>query len=81
MTGPRLPADPGRFPGTRLRRNRQHEWLRRLVAEERLSVDDLIWPLFVQEGKSLQTPIASLPGVERLSIVLLAKRVGVAKEL
>jgi porphobilinogen synthase len=81
MTGPRLPADPGRFPGTRLRRNRQHDWLRRLVAEERLSVDDLIWPIFVQEGSGQRTPIASMPGVERLTIDLVAQAVGNASEL
>jgi len=38
----------GRFPTTRLRRNRQSDWSRRLVAETRLSADDLIWPVFVQ---------------------------------
>ena len=42
----------GRFPTTRLRRNRREDWSRRLVAEHKLSVDDLIWPVFVQEGKN-----------------------------
>lgn len=81
MTRSRIPGDPGRFPSTRLRRNRRHDWLRRLVAEERLSVDDLIWPIFVQEGKSQRTSIDSMPGVERLSIDLLPQAVGEAAEL
>lgn len=56
------------FPTTRLRRNRSYPWLRRMVAETTLSVDDLIWPVFVQEGTSLATPIASMPGVYRYSV-------------
>ena len=43
----------GRYPTTRLRRNRREDWSRRLVAETRLSVDDLIWPVFVQEGRKV----------------------------
>ena len=58
----------GRFPTTRLRRNRREDWSRRLVAENKLSVDDLIWPVFVQEGQNLRTPVASMPGVDRLSV-------------
>jgi porphobilinogen synthase len=53
---------------TRLRRNRRHPWLRRLVAENHLSVDDLIWPIFLREGRGETTPIASMPGVSRLTI-------------
>jgi len=52
----------------RLRRLRSHAWLRTLVAEHHLRVEDLIWPLFVQEGEGLSTPIEGLPGVVRLSI-------------
>ena len=48
----------GRFPTTRLRRNRQSDWSRRLVAETKLSADDLIWPVFVQEGTNARTPVA-----------------------
>jgi len=58
----------GAFPRTRLRRNRRDAWSRALVAEARLSPADLIWPVFVQEGKGKRDPIASMPGVERLSI-------------
>lgn len=61
----------GQFPATRMRRNRRAEWSRRLVSEQQLSVNDLIWPVFVQEGQNQRTAIASMPGVERLSIDLL----------
>src|ERR1700754_1349409 len=53
---------------TRMRRNRQTEWSRRLVRENTLTTDDLIWPLFVTEGTNHREPIASMPGVERLSV-------------
>lgn len=69
------------FPATRLRRNRRHDWSRRLVREQHLSVDDLIWPLFVQEGSGLQTPIDSMPGVSRWSIDLLTEQVARGCEL
>lgn len=55
------------FPHTRLRRSRQHDWSRRLVAEHHLRVDDLIWPLFVCEDDAAG-PIASMPNVERHSL-------------
>jgi porphobilinogen synthase len=56
-----------------MRRNRRTGWSRRLVAETRLSVDDLIWPLFVVEGAAVSQPVASMPGVERLSVDRLAE--------
>jgi porphobilinogen synthase len=52
----------------RMRRNRRAEWARRLVREHRLSTDDLIWPLFVMDGDDARAPVASMPGVERLSV-------------
>jgi porphobilinogen synthase len=52
----------------RPRRNRKAEWARRLVRENVLTVDDLIWPIFLVEGERLRTPIASMPGVEKLSL-------------
>jgi porphobilinogen synthase len=64
--------EPG-FPATRLRRNRRSDWSRRLVRETRLSADDLIWPIFVIEGKNERSEVASMPGVERLSIELAVK--------
>lgn len=71
----------GDFPRTRLRRNRRHLWLRDLVAEHRLSVKDLIWPLFVVEGTGQRQEIASMPGVHRLSLDLLIEAVGEAHAL
>ena len=52
----------------RPRRNRKAEWSRRLVRENALSVDDLIWPLFLVEGERARTPVGSMPGVERVSV-------------
>jgi porphobilinogen synthase len=52
----------------RMRRNRRSDWARRMVREHTLTVDDLIWPLFVMDGDNARTPIASMPGVERLSV-------------
>ncbi len=63
----------GRYPRTRLRRNRRHAWSRALVAEHTLTPADLIWPVFVQEGKSKRTPIPSMPGVARLTVDELVK--------
>ena len=59
------------FPATRLRRNRRDDFSRRLVRENRLSVDDLILPVFVLEGENRREAVASMPGVERLTIDLL----------
>ncbi len=64
-----------------MRRNRKSAWARNLVAETRLNVHDLIWPLFVQEGAGLRTPIASMPGIFRLSIDLLIQEVKEAAAL
>ncbi|MBP2304263.1 porphobilinogen synthase [Azospirillum melinis] len=66
---------PAAFPRTRLRRNRTDAWTRRLVAENTLTADDLIWPVFVIEGESRREPVASMPGVERLTIDLLCEAV------
>src|ERR1700752_4039693 len=71
----------GNYPNTRLRRNRREEWSRRLVAETKLSVDDLIWPVFVQEGHNERTPVESMPGVERLTIDLFVKAAQEARDL
>ena len=71
----------GRFPATRLRRNRVDAATRRLVAENRLSVDDLIWPVFIVEGERRREAVASMPGVDRVSLDLLAAHVEVAVRL
>ena len=65
----------GKFPNTRLRRNRMKEFSRRLVAENNLSADDLILPLFVCEGNNVEDPIQSMPGVSRYSIDKLLHKV------
>jgi porphobilinogen synthase len=59
------------YPFARPRRLRRDDFSRRLVREHRLSVDDLIYPVFVLEGSGQREPIASMPGIERLSIDLL----------
>ncbi|WP_290653084.1 porphobilinogen synthase [Idiomarina sp.] len=63
----------GHFPFSRMRRNRASDFRRRLVAEHALSVNDLIYPMFVLEGQQQRETVASMPGVERLSIDLLVK--------
>lgn len=74
-------SNAGGFPQVRMRRLRQTDWMRRLVREHRLTVDDLIWPLFVQAGTNAATPVASMPGVERLSIDRLVEAVADAAAL
>jgi len=71
----------GEFPRTRMRRNRRHPWLRDLVAENVLTTKDLIWPLFIIEGKDHAQPIASMPGVSRLTLDRMLKAVGEARDL
>jgi porphobilinogen synthase len=56
------------YPTTRLRRLRSSGWMREMVAEHKLGVQDLIWPVFVIDGHNIREPISSMPGVERLSI-------------
>lgn len=63
----------GEYPQRRLRRNRAQDFSRRLVAEHQLSVNDLIYPVFVVEGKGILQPVTSMPGVNRMSIDLLLK--------
>ncbi len=65
------------FPAIRMRRLRRHDWARRLVAETTLSPSDFIWPIFITDGHNKREPIASMPGVDRLSPDLV---VGAAEE-
>ncbi len=60
--------EPGEFPGVRMRRMRRDEFSRRLMRETRLSADDLIQPVFVLDGAKRAEPVASMPGIERLSL-------------
>ncbi|MEX2630057.1 MAG: porphobilinogen synthase [Tistlia sp.] len=71
----------GGFPDTRLRRNRCDDWTRRLVAENRLAVDDLIWPVFLREDDDPAAEIASMPGQRRLTVSEAVEAVGRAAEL
>jgi porphobilinogen synthase len=71
----------GQYPATRMRRNRMKAFSRRLVAETRLGVDDLIWPMFVIEGNDTAEPVDSMPGVMRLSIDRLVAQAGEAVAL
>ena len=71
----------GRFPQTRMRRNRRDAWTRRLVAETRLSADDLIWPIFVIDGLDRSTDIDAMPGVQRVSVDRLPRHVEPAVRL
>src|SRR5439155_22887390 len=57
----------------RPRRNRKAEWARRLVRENVLTSDDLIWPLFVVDGHNTRTPVASMPGVDRVTVDLAVR--------
>src|SRR5512147_1619762 len=65
----------------RMRRNRRSEWVRRLVREHVLTTDDLIWPLFVCDGRNTRAPVASMPGVERLSVDQLVREAERAAKL
>lgn len=56
------------YPALRLRRNRQAKWLRNLLAETRLNVNDFIWPVFIREGEGVKEPLPTMPGVYRYSI-------------
>ena len=69
------------FPLTRMRRNRSDDWTRRMVRETHLSTADLIWPLFVVDGQGERQPVASMPGVERLSMDLIVEAARQAVDL
>ena len=72
---------PGKFPHSRMRRMRRDEFSRRLMRENVLTVNDLIWPVFVLEGENQREAISSMPGVERLSIDLLLQEAAEAVAL
>ena len=71
----------GKFPRTRLRRNRQSPWCRNLISETELSINDLILPLFITEGKKIVENIRSLPSVKRYSIDTVVKKIEEVKNL
>ena len=69
------------YPTTRLRRLRRSDWLRRLVREHRLSVDDLIWTMVVTDQDIDYEPVPSMPGVNRIGLKSLAKEAKRAQKL
>lgn len=69
------------FPHTRLRRMRQDDFSRRLMREHKLSCDDLIYPVFIQEGQHQKTAIQSMPGIERLTLDYLLEEAATLVEL
>ena len=58
----------GSYPAVRMRRNRKTEWSRKLVMENTLSSNDLIWPIFIREGKNIKEPIKTMPGIYRYTL-------------
>ena len=73
-------SQSGAYPRTRMRRNRRTDWSRRLVAENMLSADDFIWPIFIHDRDGA-ADIPSMPGVRRLSIDLAVRAIGEAADL
>jgi len=72
---------PRSFPATRLRRNRRSDFSRRLVRERELGISDLIYPIFIVDGEAQCIPVASMPGINRLSIDNLIAHASEAYEL
>ncbi len=72
-SAPMIDGGPGQYPSVRMRRNRREDGIRRLVAENKLTADDFIWPVFVIDGKKQTVPVDSMPGVDRLSVDLLPR--------
>lgn len=70
-----------RYPAIRMRRNRRNAWSRRMTAENVLTPADFIWPVFVHDGDNRRAPVPSMPGVERLSVDLVAEAAGEAARL
>ena len=72
---------PGSFPTTRMRRLRQTPWLRSMVMEHVVSVSNLVWPVFIHEGRNVRDPVESMPGIERISIDVLVESAREARDL
>jgi len=80
MTDKYIYKESAAFPSTRMRRNRQTDWSRRLIEENKLSVNDLIWPIFISKDDK-KSPINSMPGVNRIPLNAIVENVQEAKEL
>jgi len=81
MPMPDQPLAPAPFPAARLRRLRRTAALRDLVQENRLSVENLIWPVFIRDGEGVEEPVASMPGVVRRSLDRLVVAAREARDL
>ena len=75
------PPQPKQELTVRMRRNRRTDWSRRMVRENALSADDLIWPIFIVDGNNKRLPVDSMPGVERLSVDQAVRDAARAAEL
>ena len=78
---PAAPAALGAFPQVRLRRTRSDDWVRRLVAENALSPDDMLWSVFLRESEEVPATVESMPGVRRYTLDEVVDAVGGAGEL
>ena len=72
---------PSAFPHTRMRRNRQADWVRRLTRETVLTKDDLIWALIVHDGATPRIPVSAMPGVDRLNLDQAVEAAKTARDL
>ena len=81
LSGSRTDQGGPGYPQTRMRRNRRHAWSRRLVAENTLTADDFIWPLFVREGEGMVEPVDSMPGANLYSVDRIADAAAEASAL
>ena len=77
----RVLASQRTYPRTRMRRMRRDEFSRRLMRESSLTVDDLIYPMFVLEGGGRREPVASMPDIERVTIDILCEEVSELAQL
>ena len=77
----RFMAGRSGYPRVRMRRNRSHDWVRRMVSEVHMTAADFIWPVFVREDDHTDCDIAAMPGVRRLSISEMVDAAGRASEL
>ncbi len=75
------PDPAGQFPRIRMRRNRRTDWSRRLIRENTLTVNDLIWPVFIKDGGAKREAVPAMPGVDRLTIPALLQAAEAAAKL
>ena len=76
-----MPKFLGEFPSVRMRRNRRFNWLRRIVEENHLTINDLILPIFVKDGMNIKEPINSMPNVHKYSLDRVTEHINEAYSL